>query len=712
MSKFEKVFKPKVDGAWNLHHYTADMKLDLFVMFSSVTAMWGTAGQGNYGAANAILDGLARMRRHSGLAATSIQWGPWAEVGMALTSGADLSSIERMGLRPVNISVGLNAMSALFSGVKAEVAVMRPVPKTLVKSLPNAMPHALPFFRAWLAQHSPAAKKAAGPGLAAEVVAMSDGDRREYVQKLVLASVQESMGIVPEADVSLVDQGLDSVAIVEFRNLLQTKLGGSVELALEAIMEDPTVNAITELTMKLMPTEVGAAAATSAVKAPSKDPNRFKDIDAIPEEMYKFEARPEYVGLKQGLAQMETTGKNVFFRPHQSITKNTTMIDGEEVITYSNYNYIGMAGVPFIVDSAKAAIDQYGTTVSASRVAGGEKPLHGELERALSDLLGVEDTIVMLGGHTTNVNTIGHLFGPDDIVLHDAFAHNSIVQGCLLSGSKRLAFPHNDFAALDQMLTGLRLQYNRALIIIEGIYSVDGDIPDLPAFIEVKKKHKALLMVDEAHSIGVLGKRGAGVGEYFGINPHDVDIWMGTLSKAFGSAGGYISGCRSLVEYLKYTSPGFVFSVGMSPPNAAAALASIKLMLKEPERVATCIARGAYFLELAQARGLDTGPSKDTPVVPIIVGNSFQCIRLSQDLMKNHQINVHPMVYPAVPEDGARLRFFITSVHTEEQLRRTADAVVTELTRIRAEDAAAAEAAEERAEHVAADGAPPEKASE
>jgi len=384
----------------------------------------------------------------------------------------------------------------------------------------------------------------------------------------------------------------------------------------------------------------------------------------------------------------------VYFRPHETITRNTTVIEGQEVLTYSNYNYIGMAGEPEVMAASRAAIDRYGTTVSASRVAGGEKPLHRELEAAIAGLLGVEDAIVMLGGHTANVNTIGHLLGPEDLILHDALAHNSIVQGCLLSGAKRLAFPHNDFATLDKMLTELRLQYNRALVIIEGIYSVDGDIPELPAFIEVKKRHKALLMVDEAHSIGVLGRRGGGIGEHYNVEMADVDIWMGTLSKAFASVGGYIAGRHSLVEYLKYSAPGFVFSVGMSPANAAAALASIQVMLREPNRVQRVVEQGRRFCALCQARGLDTGPSQDTPVVPVIVGNSFVCIRLSQNLLLHHQINVHPMVYPAVPEDGARLRFFVTAVHTDEQLLRTVDAVVTELQRLRSTDEAAVAAPE------------------
>lgn len=216
-------------------------------------------------------------------------------------------------------------------------------------------------------------------------------------------------------------------------------------------------------------------------------------------------------------------------------------------------------------------------------------------------MVGAEDAVVYVGGHSTNESTIGHLFGPGDLILHDALSHNSILQGSILSGARRRPFAHNDWQAADEILTKCRHEYRRILLIIEGVYSMDGDIPDLPRFIDVKRRHRVLLMIDEAHSMGVLGATGRGIGEHFGINRADVDIWMGTLSKSFGSCGGYIAGTKALVEYLKYTSPGFVYSVGLSPPNAAAALASIRLLEAEPERVVRLRHRSRLFLELATA---------------------------------------------------------------------------------------------------------------
>ncbi|MEX0711675.1 MAG: aminotransferase class I/II-fold pyridoxal phosphate-dependent enzyme, partial [Pirellulales bacterium] len=255
------------------------------------------------------------------------------------------------------------------------------------------------------------------------------------------------------------------------------------------------------------------------------------------------------------------------------------------------------------------------------------------------------------------------------------------IQGCILSGARRRPFPHNDWRAVDQLLTDLRGDYRRVLIAIEGTYSMDGDIPDLPRFIEVKKRHKAFLMVDEAHSAGVLGAHGRGIGEYWDVNPADVDLWMGTLSKSFGSCGGYIAGCKPVVEYLKYTAPGFVYSVGISPSNAAASLAAIRLLEAEPERVARLHKRAALFLSLAKKRRLNTGLSKDSPVVPIILGDSLHCLQLSGALNRRG-INVQPIVHPAVEEQAARLRFFITSSHSEEQIRYTVDVLAEELARI------------------------------
>ena len=323
-------------------------------------------------------------------------------------------------------------------------------------------------------------------------------------------------------------------------------------------------------------------------------------------------------------------------------------------------------------------------TAPARRPAGwcrARRAIHVELERAITRFLGTEDTIALVGGHATNETVIGHLMGPGDLILHDALAHNSIVQGCILSGARRRPFAHNDWQAADRLLAQFRHEYRRVLMAIEGVYSMDGDIPDLPRFVEVKKRHQALLMIDEAHSMGVLGATGRGIGEHFGVDRGDVDIWMGTFSKSFGSCGGYIAGCKALVEYLRYTAPGFVFAAAMPPPAAAAALAALRLLEAEPQRVARLRENARLFLALAQQHGLNTGTSKDSPVVPVILGNSIHCLKLSKAMFARG-VNVQPILHPAVEESASRLRYFITARHNEQQLRYTIDAMVEELEKI------------------------------
>ncbi|CAN0553361.1 unnamed protein product, partial [Laminaria digitata] len=248
-------------------------------------------------------------------------------------------------------------------------------------------------------------------------------------------------------------------------------------------------------------------------------------------------------------------------------------------------------------------------------------------------------------------------------------------------------FPHNDFDALEKALSQIRGGYRRVLICAEGIYSMDGDLCDLPRLIEIKKRYKALLMIDEAHSSGVLGHSGRGIAHHFeGVDPNDVDIWMGTLSKSFASCGGFIAGSKDLIRYLKYTAPGFVYSAGIPPPNAAAALKSLELMHAQPDLVQQCRDRSRFFMQTAKAKGIDTGDAIGAAVVPAIVGNSMECLRLSENLAKRG-INVQPIVYPAVEDEKARLRFFISALHSEEQLSHTVDVLVDELAKVRAETA-------------------------
>ena len=373
-----------------------------------------------------------------------------------------------------------------------------------------------------------------------------------------------------------------------------------------------------------------------------------------------------------------------FFRVHEGIAGAETVIGNRRYINFASYNYVGLNGHPDIADAVRAALEQYGTSVSASRPVSGERAIHRELERGLARIHGTEDCVVLVGGHSTNVTVIGHLLGRDDVIVHDALIHNSIVQGATLSGARRVPFPHLDHEAADRLLREARPRGSHALLVIEGHYSMDGDVPDLPAFIDVARRNRAWLMVDEAHALGVLGRRGFGSADRFGVDPGEVDIWMGTLSKSLVSCGGYIAGSKELVDYLKLMAPGFVFSVGMAPTAAAAALAALGLLENEPERVHRLNHRAALFLKLAREGGLDVGGSIGASIVPIVTGSSIRAGRLAQALFERG-INVQPILYPAVPERAARLRFFVTASHGEEQIRETVAILLEESRRVASE---------------------------
>ncbi|WP_169790445.1 type I polyketide synthase [Streptacidiphilus anmyonensis] len=489
-----------------------------------------------------------------------------------------------------------------------------------------------------------------------------------------------------------VDQLHDDHLVVQelgFDSLMLTELVGSVRTTWPQIADQlvggviaprPTIREIVDAVAGLLGID------TTAVVEPAAPQAAAPAAGGVEQER-RIEDFPEAKALA---AQIDEPGtRNPYFLLHEGTATANTRIEGRELVCFSSYNYLGLSGHPAIRKAVNEALDTYGSSVSASRFLSGDRPVHRELEAELSSLLGTEDAIVMVSGHATNVSVIGHLLGAEDLVVHDELAHDSILQGCKLSGARRLPFPHNDMAALDELLTRARAQYRRCLIVVEGVYSMDGDLVDLPQLIEVKEKHGAIVLVDEAHSIGTIGKNGGGVGDHFGVDRSRIDLWAGTLSKSLSSCGGYVGGSADAVRYLKYSVPGFVYSVGMTPPNTAAALAAIRAMRDEPERLERLRANAELFLAESRKAGLDTGPSSDSPVVPCIVGDSAMTLQLAEALF-DRGISVNPIMYPAVPESEARLRFFITSEHTDEQIRSSVATVAEELGRLRAAAAAAA----------------------
>ena len=394
----------------------------------------------------------------------------------------------------------------------------------------------------------------------------------------------------------------------------------------------------------------------------------------IPEKFYRIAMFPE---VKANLEELDKMVYNPFYVVHDGVAANVTSIGGVVMTNFSNFNYLGYSGHPEVSQAAHDAIDRYGTSVSASRLVSGERPVHIELEQELAELYDCDGAITFPSGHHCNETNIGHIFGKRDLIVHDSLAHNCLVTGAIMSGAKRMSFPHADVDALEAILARERHKHEKCGVLLEGVYSMDGDITDLPRFVALRERYRCILWVDESHSVGVLGAHGGGTREHFGLRGSDVDVWMGTISKALGSCGGFLAGSSELIRYLKLTSPGYLFATGISPSATAAALGSLRLMKHDADNVRRVRDRAEYFGRLVRERGMDTGLAKGTAIVPVLTGDSDVATLLSMR-MRDRGINVAPIGYPAVENSKARVRFFITSLHTEDELRCTADVLAEE----------------------------------
>lgn len=511
---------------------------------------------------------------------------------------------------------------------------------------------------------------------------MEAQNSREAIAASVLADVREALppDMIAQLtlDSSLADLGLDSIATMGVVNRIESRFGFRIRE--EYLYDIETCADLVDCIAKHA-TPAGAKPAPAAnVVTPGNPPPRAaaptpppatNSAAEIPVEAFDVAKFPECVEFDARAAQIRAAGLQIpFFRVNERVQHRVATIDGRDVVSYTSFDYLGLSEHPEVMAAAKRAIDEFGCSSSASRLVGGNvRPLE-DLDREIADFMGVEAATVFPSGYGTNASVFGLLFGENDLILYDELAHNSIVSGATLSKAARRPFAHNDADALDALLRDLRPRYRRVVVALEGVYSMDGDFPNLPNFVEVKQRHKALLYIDEAHSAGVLGKTGRGICEHFGVSPAAGDLWMGTISKAFASGGGYLAGREPLIRYLKFNTPSFVFATACSPANAAASLTAIRVLRQHPEIVHRLQDRSRLFLSLAKAAKLDTGNSADTPIIPIILGSSARSLMVSQ-LLLEHGVNAQPILYPAVRESAARVRFFITADHTEEQIRQT-----------------------------------------
>lgn len=363
------------------------------------------------------------------------------------------------------------------------------------------------------------------------------------------------------------------------------------------------------------------------------------------------------------------------FLPHTGASGATFELLGQEMINFSGYNYLGLAGDARVIAASHAAAQMYGTSASAARAVAGEIPLFGELERRLADAYEVDDAIVTSSGYLTNASIIPFILGPDDLAVCDSLVHSSILSGTQWARCKRVSFRHNDPESLETLLMRSRGHFDRVMMIVEGVYSMDGDIARLPELIEVARRYDCIVMVDDAHSLGTLGDRGFGTREHFALPGDAVDIWMGTLSKSLASCGGYLAGAADLIWAIRMFGPGLcMFVAPPTPPQIGASIAAFDLMRSEPERLRRLQANSASALAAVGATGWDTGASGGTQIIPIILGDTERAVTVSAKLLLAG-INASAVAYPAVAEGQARLRLFMSADHTDEHVSRLLDAL-------------------------------------
>ncbi|MEU2088154.1 aminotransferase class I/II-fold pyridoxal phosphate-dependent enzyme [Nocardia beijingensis] len=359
---------------------------------------------------------------------------------------------------------------------------------------------------------------------------------------------------------------------------------------------------------------------------------------------------------------------NPYYLPHEGISGAVTRMADRDVVNFSSFGYLDLAADPRVRQAAKDAIDRYGTSAAAVRIVAGELPIYRELEAEIAGIYDTEAALVTASGYLTNAAAVGFLLGKRDLAVCDALIHHSVVSGTEWSRCKRVSFRHNDPESLETILKMSRRSFDRAMVIIEGLYSMDGDVVRLPEIIEVARRYDCSIMIDEAHSFGTLGATGHGVRELFDLPGDAVDVWMGTLSKALGSVGGYLAGNRELVDGFKYVAGGLsMYTAAPAPSAIGAALAGLEVLRDEPERVTRLRHNSEYFHRRAKEYGFDIGTSEGSPIIPVMTGADEPAV-LAALAMLQRDFSVNAITHPVVPAGEARLRFFINCRHTEQQM--------------------------------------------
>ena len=378
--------------------------------------------------------------------------------------------------------------------------------------------------------------------------------------------------------------------------------------------------------------------------------------------------------LKEHLAELERTGSAIHPKTLESEQAPRARFDGREVINLASNNYLGLAAHPRLKEAAAKAAIEFGAGSGAVRTIAGTMTIHRELEKRFAAFKGAEDAIMFQSGFTANSGTVGAILTKEDVIVSDQLNHASIIDGARLSRAEIKVFPHKDVEAADQLLEETKREGRQQLLITDGVFSMEGDIAPLPGLVEVAEKHGAIMMIDDAHASGVLGRGGRGTVDHFDLHGR-VDIQVGTLSKAIGVLGGFIAGPQHLIEWLVNRGRPFLFSTSAPPAVAAACIEALNILEESPELVERLWDRTRFFKRGLQELGFDTGRS-ETPITPVIAGEETKAVELSA-LLWEEGVFTPAIVFPTVPKGASRVRTIVTAEHSEEDLKEALGAFET-----------------------------------
>lgn len=663
---FAQVLAPKVLGAWHLHKQTQHLPLDFFICFSSIASVMGSPGQCNYSAANAVVDVLMEQRRSFGLPGMSINWGPWAEVGMATNL-----SFEDEGLDKIPPAAGMQVLADLlrrpYQQSPAQIGVF-PInwPLFMRQFAPGQEPL---FVSKMLTAKTVAVNKSTpSTNIRQQLQDVSAAERLALLNNYIDAQLSQVLSLDASQSTPF-DQhwrelGLDSLMTVELKNRLNRTLG--VSIPLETIMEDATTSLLAEMAAQRLE--------DSLEDSQEAGPDQQTVASGPVEDAYAKNqaALDENVAL---VAMIPQAYVNVDEQRNRQV-----LIDGRWRSDFASCNYLGMDLHPDVIDCIPAALDKWGVHPSWTRAVA-SPGLYPELEQELAELLGAPETLVFPSIHLLHLGVLPMLAGFNGVILKDNAAHHSIYEACLRSqadGVEWLEFAHNDLADLEKKLARFRPEQSK-IIAVDGVYSMSGEFPPLPEMSALAKKYNALLYVDDAHGVGVIGANptedmpygfgGSGIVKYFGLGyEEDRIIYVGGLSKSFSSYGAYIS-CfdKAMKARLSLAGP-FIFS-GPSPvASLASALAGLKVNRLEGDQMRRQVYQLTHKLvAAAKGMGFEVDNEHDFPIVGVVIGDIEQ-VTAACKLLWEYDILITPAVYPAVPMHRNLVRFSITAANTEAEI--------------------------------------------